>query len=358
LKDEWVEASRFREVILHKNSIIDVRAPVEFAQGSLPGSVNLPILSDEDRHQVGTVYKKQGQAAAIELGQNLVSGAMKESRVQAWIDFLKLHPEAIVTCFRGGLRSKISQEWILQAGISRPRLKGGYKAFRQFLRDEMDRLSGQDLCVVSGATGSGKTQVLKEIQEHRPILDLEGLAHHRGSAFGAYSAAQPTQIDFENRLSRQLILIENLRSQKSVAVEDESRMIGKCVQPEKFFNRLRLSSLVFIEEPLESRVEEILQEYILRISDEDRPGAYLRYATALQRISSKLGDLRYRELREDLQQAIQHSNDHADFSRHKAWIEKLLVWYYDPVYTRSLEQRKPSIVFSGSRKIVKEFLLR
>jgi tRNA 2-selenouridine synthase len=357
-EDEWIESSRFREIILDKTSIIDVRAPVEFADGSLPGSVNLPILSDLDRHQVGTAYKQQGQAAAITLGQSLVSGAVKDTRLQSWIDFLKLHPSAVITCFRGGLRSKITQEWILQAGVSCPRLKGGYKAFRHFLREEMDRLSMQSLCVVSGATGSGKTQVLKEIQTQRPTVDLEGLACHRGSAFGAYSKAQPTQIDFENQLSEQLIRIEDLSSKKPIVVEDESRMIGKCVQPEKFFESLRASPLIFIEEPLESRIEEICQEYILRLSGEERLGAYLRYETALQRISSKLGDLRFRELREDLLTAIVQSNEHDDFGKHKIWIEKLLVWYYDPVYTRSLEQRKPRILFQGSRKAVKDFLLQ
>ncbi len=352
-----MEPSGFRQLVLNKKLIIDVRAPVEFAEGSIPGSVNLPILDDEDRRLVGTLYKQEGQEAAIRKGQELVSGAVKEARIERWKACLRQNPDAVITCFRGGLRSKIAQEWLQQEALPRPRLKGGYKAFRQFLRTEMDRLSQHKLRVISGPTGSGKTQVLRQLQAQKPILDLEALACHRGSAFGAYSQPQPTQIDFENRLSVEMLRNEQAFAKGLTLVEDESRMIGRCVQPEKLFLQLRDSEIIFIDESLADRVEEILQEYILRLSPAEQQLAFLRYETGLQKISSKLGGLRYQELCQDLRQAMKKSQEENDFNTHRTWIEKLLVWYYDPIYTRSLELRKPRIVFRGTRAAVIQALL-
>lgn len=117
-------------LIREERPLIDVRAPVEFAQGALPGAVNLPLMIDDERHQVGIAYKKHGQAAAIELGERLVSGAVKQARIAAWQAYLAEYPNALIYCFRGGLRSQITQQWLEEAGISRPRLEGGWKAMR------------------------------------------------------------------------------------------------------------------------------------------------------------------------------------------------------------------------------------
>ncbi|HBM45267.1 MAG TPA: tRNA 2-selenouridine(34) synthase MnmH, partial [Halomonas sp.] len=116
------------KVIASNTPLIDVRAPVEFAQGSLPGAVNLPLMVDEERHQVGIAYKQQGQQAAIALGERLVSGEIKQARVAAWQAYLAQHPDASIYCFRGGLRSQIAQQWLVDAGLHRPRIEGGWKA--------------------------------------------------------------------------------------------------------------------------------------------------------------------------------------------------------------------------------------
>ncbi|MDC6679308.1 rhodanese-like domain-containing protein, partial [Leclercia adecarboxylata] len=132
--------------------LIDVRAPVEFAQGALPGAVNLPLMNDEERHQVGIAYKQQGQAAAIALGERLVSGDIKQARINAWQAYLTEHPDALIYCFRGGLRSQIAQQWLDETGASRPRLQGGWKAMRQALCARIESAALQPMLVVAGLT--------------------------------------------------------------------------------------------------------------------------------------------------------------------------------------------------------------
>lgn len=353
---EFVDANHFREIILKKIPIIDVRAPVEFATGHIPGSVNLPILNNEERHLIGTTYKQQGQAAAVSLGYELISGDIKKDRVNAWVSYLKLYPEALITCFRGGLRSKISQAWLGEENYHRPRLNGGYKAFRQFALNELNRLSAHPMWVVSGSTGSGKTLLIAEAQKFCSTIDLEFLAKHRGSVFGAYNEKQPSQSDYENLLVSELLIQEKVSDQAPFVIEDESRMIGKIVQPEKFFDTLRASKLILLQETLESRIEVIFNEYILKLVNENRSADILNYQKAFQIISKKLGHLRYQEISNDLLRAQEQAVVSANFELHKVWIEKLLVWYYDPFYIESLKKRNPSILFKGSRSEALKFL--
>lgn len=349
---ELLELSQFRNLILAKTPIVDVRAAVEFAQGRLPNSVNLPLLNDDERKEIGTLYKQNGQAAAVQRGYELISGELKKSRVQAWADFVQKNPEAVLTCFRGGLRSKISQEWLAEMGHSRPRIAGGFKAFRQFLMTETERNSKQKLCVVSGATGSGKTLIIQQISLLRATVDLEKLAHHRGSAFGAHVEPQPSQIDFENRLAAELMQIENhFGLHKPLVVEDESRLIGRCAQPEIFFNRLRESKIVMVDESMESRVQVTFDDYIVH-----SPLNFSRFEKSLGAIAKKLGGIRYQELCQDLEKSKRQFQESREIESNKIWIEKLLVWYYDPLYLGSLQKRQPQIQFQGSRTQVLDFL--
>jgi tRNA 2-selenouridine synthase len=133
LNNSNITAEYYKSLFFEDTPLIDVRAPVEFATGSLPNSVNLPILNDEERALIGTTYKTQGRETAIQLGHQLISGDVKEQRLQAWRSYIDLHPHAVIYCFRGGLRSQITQQWLKEAGIQRPLITGGYKAVRSFI---------------------------------------------------------------------------------------------------------------------------------------------------------------------------------------------------------------------------------
>lgn len=357
--------SEVKSHLLAGRPIIDVRAPIEFESGSLPGSTNLPIMNNEERAEVGTVYKQQGQEKAILRGHALVSGAVKAERLAAWSQFIADHPQTIVTCFRGGLRSKITQAWLAEAGVQVPRIEGGYKKIRQLLMQvttDFSVSSESRMLVVSGATGSGKTLLLRSLLGHLSVCDLEKFANHRGSAFGGYKAGQPSQINFENQLGLCLLGFQGLDSKSPVLVEDESRLIGRNVQPPQFFELLRRSPLVLIEEGLPERVQVTYEDYILNSSmatgtNSEALEVFSTYKKSLERITKKLGGLRTQEVMGDLERAEKEFIDHRGLEINKVWIEKLLAWYYDPMYLGSLNARSPEIRFRGTRADCREYLL-
>ncbi len=347
--------------------LIDVRAPVEFRQGSLPNAMNLPILNDEERALIGTTYKEKGQDAAVKLGYELISGEVKESRVQLWLRAIQANPQAVIYCYRGGKRSQITQQWLQDVGIERPIIEGGYKAVRGFLISELDSYSqSHSFRVLTGATGSGKTRLLEELKGSVGLVNLEKIARHRGSAFGSTGDAQPTQIDFENQLSLELLKLEATQARDfQPLVEDESRLIGSCYVPESFFETLRSSGVIWIDESLEARVDNIFADYIAnsaiglavssspRCAEEDQIlknqalQLFARYKNAVRAISRKLGGLRAQEVLADLDFCeIQFLNSQ-ELSVNKLWIEKLMSWYYDPLYQGSLEKRQARILFKG-----------
>lgn len=374
-----IKIEELKKIFVQNKPLIDVRAPVEFTQGSLPGAVNLPILNDEERALIGTTYKRKGQEEAVRLGYQIVSGAVKEERVAQWSQFVKANPQAVLYCFRGGKRSQITQQWLKDSGIDRPLIVGGYKAARQFLMNSIAEFSAQnELLVVSGPTGSGKTQLLNEVHNFYPAVDLEGLAHHRGSAFGAWAIPQPMQIDFENRLAVSLLkyedkIVSDHQNKLRLLVEDESRLIGKSCLPEAFFNRLRESQVIWLDEPLDVRVDNIFKDYVLdtfigkayRLTKageseealrEEALLLFERYKKALVAISKKLGGLRTQEVMVDLENARLDFEVNNEIKTNKVWIGKLLEYYYDPLYLKSLERRQVNVLFRGPKIEVINFL--
>lgn len=360
-----IKSEDFKKIFLSNTPLVDVRAPVEFAQGSLPGAVNLPILNDEERSLIGTTYKKMGQEEAVRLGYQIVSGSVKEERVARWSQFITKNPHAVLYCFRGGKRSQITQQWLKEVGIERPLIVGGYKAARQYLMETIEEFSTQkELLILSGPTGSGKTTLISEVNDFYPSLDLESLARHRGSAFGAWSIPQPSQIDFENHLAFHLLRLDN-SSGKRLLVEDESRLIGKSCLPESFFCRMRSSEVIWLDEPLSVRVDNIFKDYILDtpiVNSADDGGQqpalqiFENYKKALMAISKKLGGLRTQEVMNDLETARLDFLNKNEIQANKIWIEKLLKYYYDPLYLKSLEQRQVKVLLRGPKKSVVDFL--
>ncbi len=339
--------------------IIDVRSPGEFVQGALPGSINLPILNDSERHDVGLCYKTDGQAAAILLGHQIVSGATLETRCSQWAELVIRDPQTILTCFRGGLRSQSAQKFLHDKGTKVRRLDGGYKAARTQLLEVIQHFS-QPLVILTGSTGSGKTHVLNSISLFYPAIDLEGLAHHRGSAFGAWDIAQPSQADFENRFAVKLLQIKPADTHVPLLLEDESRMIGHRHIPEVFFTKMRESAVVLLIEPIENRIENIFVDYIstklnAQSTNEGVTSVLAAYKNSVQKIKNKLGGARAQELLLDMDACETEFINHRSLAKNRIWIEKLLVWYYDPMYQGSLEKRNPQITFRGASEAVKDY---
>lgn len=360
-----LSTEEFKKCLLQKISLIDVRAPSEFNSGSIPGSINSPLLDDLERHEVGRCYKEKGQQAAVDLGYRIVSGENLKKKISNWVSLLQQNPEmTLITCFRGGLRSQSVQKFLLDQGFHVIRLKDGYKAVRNlFLENLNTDALGLPMIILSGTTGSGKTQLLKEVAPFYPAIDLEGLAHHRGSAFGAWDQPQPSQADFENRLSLQTMQMLQCKITKPLLLEDESRMIGTCHIPETFFLSMRNAPVILIQEPLQNRIEHIFFDYI---SSKIIPGKTSfsqtqiilnSYKQSIQKIQKKLGGVRASELLDDLNACEQTYGENQSLDKNKIWIEKLLIWYYDPMYVGSLEKRNPLIQFQGTKSAIKSYLL-
>lgn len=340
-------------IFLKSTPLIDVRAPIEFALGCLPNAVNLPLLNDSERALVGTTYKQKGREDALRVGYEIVSGSVKSERLKAWSDHIKKNPEAIIYCFRGGLRSQITQEWLKDQNIDRPIIIGGYKQGRQHLIDRTHQIIKKShLILISGPTGSGKTNLLNSPVGKSLSIDLEDLARHRGSAFGARSSSQPTQINFENALALNLIRQETKRC---ILLEDESRLIGRNFIPSVVFDRMRESSVIWIEEELSQRVQNIFADYILN-SDQDKLSLFNGFKKSVTVIQKKLGGLRAQEITSLIEASQSEYILNGGLELNKQWIEKLLVYYYDPLYLGSIERRKVKIAFKGSLNECRNFI--
>ncbi len=364
MADRPQDIDDYLALFLNDTPMIDTRAPVEFAKGAFPGAVNLPLMTDEERARVGTCYKEQGQEAAIELGHQLVHGDIKAERVQAWLDFTRRHPEGVLYCFRGGLRSQICQRWLQEAGCDYPRVIGGYKALRGFLIDQMERICHQyPLIILAGRTGVAKTDLLWQLSQK---VDLEGHANHRGSAFGRRVGGQPSQIDFENAVAIDLLRCHHRAPELPIVVEDESHLIGRCVLPLPLKEAMERAPLVLLEVSLEERVEHTYTNYILRKQAEwcDHLGeevGFERFAEDLReslgRIRKRLGGVRYEEMTAQLEQALS-AHRRGDTEQHRSWIRRLLEDYYDPMYRYQLDKKADRIAFRGGPDEVLDFLAR
>lgn len=358
------DSADYAHILRSGLALIDTRAPVEFARGSFPGAVNLPLMTDSERQQVGTCYKQQGQEAAIRLGHQLVSGAVKAGRVQAWADFARAHPDGYLFCFRGGLRSQISQQWLVEAGLPYPRIRGGYKAMRGFLLQTLDAaLAEVNWLRIGGLTGSGKTEVLQQLAHG---VDLEGHANHRGSSFGRRATPQPSQIGFENALAVDL-LRKREAGWRTLVVEDEARLIGRCALPLPLHQCMPVIPLVWLEASFEARAERILRDYVIDLCAEfvREQGVELgplrfheRLQEALRHIAKRLRPERARELSEVLGSAFRAQQQGRGFDGHRDWISVLLREYYDPLYAHHRQQREAAVVFRGEQEAVLDWLRR
>lgn len=313
--------------------VIDVRSPGEFAHAHIPGAYSLPLFTDDERKEVGTAYKQQSREKAIKLGLDYFGPKMSGmvAQVEQWMKERKTpvmpgmeKPALLVHCWRGGMRSA-GVAWLLDLyGFKVTTLAGGYKAYRQWIHAQFE--FAYSFRVLGGYTGSGKTKILNKLAAAgQHCIDLEHLALHRGSAFGAIDGQpQPTQEMFENQLG---IALYNIRStigmgadaSPIVFIEDESQRIGSLSIPTPIWKQMRSCPIVFLNIPFEKRLDYLLEEYGL-IKQETLVNAILR-------IQKRLGGL-------ETKTAIQHLLD-GDLRE----SFRILLQYYDKGYKKSLHNR-------------------
>lgn len=305
------------------NEIIDVRSPREFAEDRLPGAINLPVLDDDERAKVGTIYKQVCPFQARKLGASLVARNIARHLDSHFARKDKdYHP--LVYCWRGGQRSNSMALILSQIGWSVTVLDGGYKTYRAYVRNQLQQLPDQfTYHVLCGLTGSGKTHILQKLaQRGVQVLDLEALAHHRGSLLGQEWQGQPTpqpsQKRFESLLLEQL---QRLDVSQPLWVEAESNKIGQIYLPPSLWQQLKQADCIEIQLPLTARIEWLLQDYPHFVTHPDllkRQLEYLKYRYGQQKLSEWYSLI--------------------DAGHWHTLVRDLLTYHYDPAYRRSISQ--------------------
>jgi tRNA 2-selenouridine synthase len=318
---EKISIERFLE-LSQQHMVIDVRSPGEYNHAHIPGAYNIPLFDNEERKIVGTTYKQTGREAAIKTGLQFFGPKMNDI-IEQTQQLLTAKPSSdntvIVHCWRGGMRSA-GIAWLLDLfGFKVYVLVGGYKSFRRWALTRFEK--EYPLSIVGGYTGSGKTEILKDLHANgQAVIDLEDIAKHKGSAFGNIDGKeQPAQEMFENILALSLFQLSQ-RNPVTIWVEDESQRIGQINIPASFWNTMRKSPVYFFDIPFEERLQYIVQEYGI-ISKE-------KLVNSIIRIQKRLGGL-------DTKTAINHlleNNVRDCFS--------ILLKYYDKHYLKALNKRE------------------
>ena len=295
--------------------MVDVRSPGEFEEGHIPGAVSIPIFNDQERAIVGTIYKKKGRIPAIEKGLEIVGPKMAGFVREAG----KLAPsgQLLVHCWRGGMRSE-SMAWLFERiGIQCFTLQGGYKSYRNYLLEKIGNI--QQLIVIEGFTGSGKTEILcclKALGEQ--VIDLEGIANHKGSVFGGIGQpAQPSTQQFQNNLFGEVLQLDLTRR---VWVEGESQTIGRVFLPDPFWERMNQARNIEISVPRFDRINRLVIEYGLLSAE--------LMENSIRSLTKRLGEVRMN----DILQGYLAGN--------LATVADNLLEYYDQTYLYSREKYK------------------
>jgi tRNA 2-selenouridine synthase len=310
--------------------VIDVRSEAEFNHAHIPSANNLPLFNNEERAIVGTIYKQQSRELAIKKGLEFFGPKMKDMVVFAEDLIAKTDPSnktLLIHCWRGGMRSA-GIAWLLDLyGFKVYTLVGGYKTFRNWVLTQF--LNKEKFRILGGYTGSGKTIVLSALKENgAPVIDLEGLAGHKGSAFGNIGLPkQPSQEMFENKLAVSIFQVKKANPTEEIWLEDESQRIGTVNIPQPLWEHIRSYRVFFLDIPFPQRVNYLVDTY----GKLDK----VELGEAIKRIQKRLGGLETKTALAFLEE----DNIHDCFS--------ILLKYYDKLYSKGLESRpnpKPEVI--------------
>ena len=305
------------------SEIIDVRSPGEFALDHIPGAINLPVLNDVERAEVGTIYKQINPFTARKTGAALVAKNISQ-HLDAHFASKDKDYKPLIYCWRGGQRSNSMATVLGQIGWRVTLIEGGYKTYRTFVRQQLEDLPAKfSYKVLCGLTGSGKTHILRQLQQRgAQVLDLEALANHRGSLLGEEwqdsPTPQPSQKYFESLLLQHL---QKFDSNEIVWLESESNKVGQVYLPQSLWQQMKQATCVEIQVPPDSRVQFLLQEY-----------PYLKnhphfLKAKLERLKSRYG-----------KQKLNYWYQLIDNNQWKHFIKDLLLSHYDPTYCQSMEK--------------------
>ena len=314
--------------------LVDVRSPAEYAEATIPGAINVPLLDNDERAAIGTLYKQAGKQAARRRGVEIVAPKIPVLVEQVAAARPSGSPPVVVFCWRGGMRSRALTQFLELAGIPARQMAGGHKAFRGLVREFFEHGEWGRLIVLRGLTGVGKTGLLHALAaDGYPIVDLEGLANHRGSAFGHLGLpAQPTQRRFEALLWEAL---RRVPAGSYALAEGESRHIGRLALPQRVYQTLQTEVSVWVEAPLAARVRNILADYPAR------DGLRAEFAGPIQALKGRLGRQAVEELLALLNQG--------------AWeelVRELMVRYYDPLYRHTLPKRRIEVSIGAGGELL------
>ena len=314
-------------ILAQQFPVIDVRGPAEFGHGHIPGAHNIPVFDNEERAKVGTAYKQIGKETAIKIGYELANPKIKSfiTQVQEIVkpSTINHRPSTIlIHCWRGGMRSEKFARMLNEYGYKTHTLIKGYKAYRNFVLESFN--NNANILIVGGETGSGKTEILQKIKERgEQVIDLEDIAHHKGSAFGSLGEKpQPTYEQFENNLS---FALNKLDLSKRIWLEDESRNIGRVQIPQALWDKMKQAPILRVSIPKKLRIERLVIDYG-KFSKEELKNCVLK-------IQQRLGGQHVKYALEELEKGNLHD------------VADITLTYYDKAYNYNHEKRNMKDVF-------------